>query len=181
VLGCSGRHPPWKCGCFGNIRPKERERIIEDNRRCAFCLLHDRAKTCGAKERQNNPACYAPGCKGRHIRKLHEFLKDLYEEENRVHLVQGDGGWEEPEGAWVVDEIEEEEAMFVNTIQQVESSWQETGNSWLELSGGEAGGVYCVGACHGEGGQASRAEAERPQGTWYLSDPEEEEAMEAGW
>jgi hypothetical protein len=81
----------------------------------------------------------------------------------------------------VVDEIEEEEAMFVNTIQQVESSWQETGNSWLELSGGEAGGVYCVGACHGEGGQASRAEAERPQGTLYLSGPEEEEAVEAGW
>jgi hypothetical protein len=28
VLGCSGRHPPWKCGRFGNVRPKERE----DNR-----------------------------------------------------------------------------------------------------------------------------------------------------
>jgi hypothetical protein len=61
MLGCSGRHPPWKCGRFGNIRPKERERIIEDNRLCAFCLLHDRAMMCGAKERQDRPACDAPG------------------------------------------------------------------------------------------------------------------------
>jgi hypothetical protein len=81
VLGCSGRHPPWKCGRFGNIRPKERERIIEDNRLCAFCLLRDRSRACGAKERQVSPACNAPGCKGRHIRKLHEVLKDMYEEE----------------------------------------------------------------------------------------------------
>ncbi len=35
VLGCSGRHPPWKCRRFWNIWPKERERIIEDNRLCA--------------------------------------------------------------------------------------------------------------------------------------------------
>jgi hypothetical protein len=32
VLGCSGRHPPWKCGCFRNVRPKEREKTTEDNR-----------------------------------------------------------------------------------------------------------------------------------------------------
>jgi hypothetical protein len=179
MLGCSGRHPPWKCGRFVNIRPKERERIIEENRLCAFCLLHDRSRACGAKEKQVSPACNAPGCKGRHIRKLHQFLKDMYGEENRVHLVQGDGGWEEPEDAWAVDETEEEEPMIVNTIQQVESSWQETGNSWLELSGGEAGGVYCVGACHGENGQVSGAEVGRPHRTLYL--PEEEGAVEAGW
>ncbi len=63
------------------------------------------------------------GCKGRHIRKLHEFLKDMYGEENQVHLVQGDDGWEEPEGTWAIDEAEEEEAMIVNTVQQAESSW----------------------------------------------------------
>ncbi len=151
VLGCSDRHPPWKCGRFGNIRPKEREKIIEDNRLCAFCLLHDRAKMCGAKERQNKPACYAPGCKGRQIRKLHEFLKDMYEEENQVHLVQGDNEWEEPEGTWAMDE--EEEAMIVSTIQQVEGSWQETSDSWMELDKGEASGVYCVGMCQGESSQ----------------------------
>jgi hypothetical protein len=67
VLGCSGQHPPWNCKLFGNIRDKEREKIIEDNRICPFCLLHDKAKTCGAKEKQFNPACHAPGCKGKHI------------------------------------------------------------------------------------------------------------------
>ncbi len=89
VMGCSGQHPPWHCKLFGNIQAKEREKIIEDNRLCPFCLLHDRAKTCGAKERLANPACHAPGCKGRHIRKLHELLKDMHKEENQVHLVQG--------------------------------------------------------------------------------------------
>jgi hypothetical protein len=54
---------------------------------------------------------------------------DMYGEENRVHLVQGDGWWKEPEDAWAVDETEEEEAMIVNTIQQVESNWRETGDS----------------------------------------------------
>ncbi len=67
VLGCSGRHPPWNCKCFGNMRAKEREKIVEDNRLCTFCLLHDRAKACGAKEKRFNPACHAPGCKGKHI------------------------------------------------------------------------------------------------------------------
>ncbi len=179
MLGCSGRHPLWKCGRFGNIWPKERERIIEDNRLCAFCLLHDRARTCAAKERQDSPACYAPGCKGRHIRKLHEFLKDMYGEENQVHLVQGDGGWEEPEGTWAIDEAEEEEAVIVNTVQQAGSSWRETDDSWLELNGGEASGIYCVGACHGENGQMPRAEAGQPRETLYLY--EEEGVVEADW
>jgi hypothetical protein len=66
-------------------------------------------------------------------------------------MVQEDGGWEEPEDAWEVDETEEEEAMIVNTIQQVESSWQETGNSWLELGEEEDGKIYCVRTCQGEG------------------------------
>jgi hypothetical protein len=114
VMGCSGQHPPWNCKLFGNIRAKEREKIIKDNRLCAFCLLHDRAKTCGAKERQANPACHAPGCKGRHIRKLHELLKDMHKEENQVHLVQGDDEWKESEDARAIGE--EEEAMIVGTI-----------------------------------------------------------------
>ncbi len=131
--------------------------------------------TCGAKKRQDRPACNAPGCKGRHIRKLHEFLKDMYEEENQVHLVQGDGEWEEPEGTWAMDEAEEEEMMIVNTVQQAESSWLEIDDLWLELNRG----IYCVRACHGENGQVPRIEVGQSCETLYL--PEEEGAVEAGW
>jgi hypothetical protein len=72
---------------------------------------------------------------------LHELLKDIYGESNRVHLVQtDDDGWENPEGAWAVDEVEgENEAMLVNTVQQEGSSWRELDDSWLELNGGECG------------------------------------------
>jgi hypothetical protein len=133
------------CCHIGPHEEKAKEESNTDSptvRLCAFCLLHDSAKMCGAKERQNNPACYAPGCKGRHIRKLHEFLKDMYGEENQVHLVQGDGEWEETECMWAADE--EEEAMTVNTVQQAGSSWQEADNSWFELSGGRSGrGLLC--------------------------------------
>ncbi len=170
VLGCAGQHPSWKCGHSGNIRAKEREKIIEDNRLCAFCLLYDRAMACGAKERKDKPACSVPECKGRHIMRLHEFLKDICGERSRVHLVQGNDGWEEPEGAWVVDEVEEEdETMLVNAVHQEESSWRESGNSWLELNGGEAGGVYGIGACHGEGGHVPGTKAGQPHETLYLS------------
>jgi hypothetical protein len=110
---------------------------------------------------------------GRHIRKLHKFLKDMYGEENQVHLVQGDDEWEETEGTWAADEAEEEEAMTVNTVQQAGSSWREADDLWLELSGGEASGVYCVGACHGEDGQAPRAEAGQPREILYPSQEEE--------
>jgi hypothetical protein len=155
-MGCSGQHPPWNCKLFGNIRAKEREKIIEDNRLCAFCLLHDRAKTCGAKERQANPACHAPGCKGRHIRKLHELLKDMHKEENQVHLVQGDDEWEESEDAWAIGE--EKEAMIVGTIQQEDdSSWQEASDSWMELDGEGESRVYCVGTCQGASSQLPEA------------------------
>jgi hypothetical protein len=181
VLGCSGQHPPWNCKRFGNIRAKEREKIIEDNRLCAFCLLHDRAKACGAKEKRFNPACHAPGCKGKHIRKLHDLLKDMYKEENQVHLVQGDNEWEESEGAWEIDE--EEEAVIVGTIQQEEdSSWQEVSDLWMELEEGEVGGAFCVGTCQGVSNQAPEvgvgcsSEAQRPP-----EDEEDEGIIEGGW
>jgi hypothetical protein len=103
----------------------------------------------------------------------------MYREENQVHLVQGDGRWEEPEGTWVIDEAEEEEAVIMNTVQQAESSWRETDDSWFELNGGEVSGVYCIGTCHGENGQVPKAEAGQPRETSYLS--EEEGAVEAGW
>jgi hypothetical protein len=49
----------------------------------------------------------------------------------------------------------------------------------LELNGGEAGRVYCVGACHGKNGQEPRAKVRRPRAASYL--PEEEGAAEARW
>jgi hypothetical protein len=79
--------------------------------------------------------------------------------------VQEDGRWEEPEGTWEVNETEEEEVMIVNTIQQVESSWQETGSSWLELEEEEESEIYCVRTCHGEG--------EAVETGWWSPDPKE--------
>jgi hypothetical protein len=68
--------------------------------------------------------------KGRHIQKLHDFLKDVFREENQVHVVHGDDEWEESEEAW---ELSEEEMMIVGTVQQEDdSSWQDASKSWLE-------------------------------------------------
>jgi hypothetical protein len=180
VLRCTGRHPPWRCGRFGNIQAEERAKIIGYNQLYAFCLLHDRAIMCRAKENQDRPACSIPECEGRHAMQLQELLKDIYGEKSRVHLVQGDDRWEKSEGAWVVDEVEEEDEMvLLNTVQQDGSSWQESDDSWLELNGGETAGVYCVGACHKEGGHMPGTKAGQPYETLYLS--EEEGAAEAGW
>jgi hypothetical protein len=60
VLGCPGQHAPWKCGVFGNIRAEERARIIEDNRICAFCLLHDRAVACRARDNRTKRRAASP-------------------------------------------------------------------------------------------------------------------------
>jgi hypothetical protein len=80
--------------------------------------------------------------------------------------VQGDDGWENPEGTWMVDGVEEEdEMMLVNTVQQEGSSWRELDDSWLELNGGEcreAGGVYCIGASRRESGHAPGTEGGQP-------------------
>jgi hypothetical protein len=182
VMGCSGLHPPWHCKLFGNIRAKEREKIIEDNRLCSFCLLHDRARKCGAKERLANPACHIPGCTGRHIRKLHELLKNIHKEENQVHLVQGGDEWEEPEDAWEIDG--EEEAMIVGTIQQGDDcSWQEASKSWLEQDGEEESGAYCVGMCQGVSNQLPEAGRRRSSGVSFPLKEEEkdEEIIEDSW
>ncbi len=73
-------------------------------------------------------ACTTPGCKGRHIQKLHDFLKDVFCEENRVHVVQEDNGWEESDEAW---ELGEGEMMIVGTVQQEnECSWQAACDAW---------------------------------------------------
>ncbi len=145
VMGCSAMHPPWLCKVFGRLPAGERERVIKDNRLCPFCLLHDKDKPCGAKQRPVPVACTAPSCKGRHIQKLHDFLKDVFREENQVHVVHGDDGWEESEEAW---ELGEEEMMIVGTVQQEEDcSWQDACKPWMEEDEEVAAGVYQVGTC----------------------------------
>jgi hypothetical protein len=92
VLGCPGQHAPWRCGAFESIRAEERARIIEDNRLCTFCLLHDRAVACRTRENRSKPACGVPECEGRHAIWLHELLKDIYGNKGQVHLLQGETG-----------------------------------------------------------------------------------------
>jgi hypothetical protein len=182
VMGSLGTHPPWHCKVFGRIQAKEREKRIEDNQLCPFCLLHDKAKPCGAKERLANPACHVPGCKGRHIRKLHELLKDVFKEENQVHLVQGGSEWEKSEDAWEVDG--EEEAMIVGTIQQEDSrSWQDASKSWLEQDEEEEDEIYHVGTCQGASSPPSEAREEHCSAIVYPPKKEDENAeiMENSW
>ncbi len=59
VMGCTGTHPPWLCKAFGKLPAKEREKLIVDNKLCPFCLLHDKSKPCGAKQRPISVACAA--------------------------------------------------------------------------------------------------------------------------
>ncbi len=88
-------------------------------------------------------ACTASNCKGRHIQKLHDFLKDVFREENRVHVVHGDDGWEESDEAW---ELGEEEMMIVGTVQQEDDcSWQDACNTLMEQDREVAVGVHQVG------------------------------------
>jgi hypothetical protein len=182
-------HPPWHCKVFRRIQAKEREKIIEDNQLCQFCLLHDKAKPCGARERLANPACHVPGCKGKHIRKLHELLKDVFKEENQVHLVQGGGEWEESEAVWEVDG--EEEAMIVGTIQREDNcSWQDASKSWLEQDEEEEDEIYHVGTCQGASSPPSETkeeqcsviacplqkedeDAETIENSWWTPEPED--------
>jgi hypothetical protein len=150
VMGCMGTHPPWLCKVFGKLPAKEREKLITDNKLCPFCLLHDKDKSCGAKQRTVSVACTASGCKGRHAQKLHDFLKDVFREESRVHIVHGDDGWEESDEAW---ELGEEEAMIVGTVQQeVECSWQDACNTWVTQDEEVEAGVHQVEAvCDAKG------------------------------
>jgi hypothetical protein len=151
VMGCPATHPPLHCKVFGKLPAREREKLIRDNRLCPFCLLHDKDKPCGAK--QKPVACTASNCKGRHIQKLHDFLKDVFREENQVHVIYGDDGWEESEEAWELVE----KMMIVGTVQQEEDcSWQDASKSWMEQDEGMAVGVYQVGTCQGASGVATK-------------------------
>ncbi len=151
VMGCPVTHTPWLCKVFGKLSAGEREKLIKDNRLCPFCLLHDKDKPCGAK--QKPVACTMSSCKGRHIQKLHDFLKDMFREENQVYVVHGDYGWEGSEEAW---ELGEEEMMIVGTVQQEEDcSWQDACKSWMEHDEEVDVGVYRVGTCRGAAGTAA--------------------------
>ncbi len=142
VMGCTGAHPPWLCKVFGKLPAKEREKLIVDNKLCPFCLLHDKDKPCGAKQRTMSVACLASGCKSRHAQKLHDFLKDVFREESRVHMVQEDGEWEESEEAW---ELSEAEAMIVGTVQQeAQYSWQDACDAWAIQNEEMEAGVHQV-------------------------------------
>jgi hypothetical protein len=138
---------------FGRLPAGEREKLITDNRLCPFCLLHDKDKPCRAKQRPVSVACAASSCKGRHIQKLHDFLKDVFREENRVHVVHRDDGWEESDEAW---ELGEEEMMIVGTVQQEDDcSWQDACNAWMEQGEEVAAGVHQVRACQEVAEQAA--------------------------
>jgi hypothetical protein len=122
-MGCTGTDPPWFCRSFGKLPAKEREKLIVDNKLCPFCLLHDKDKLCGAKQKPASVACTAPGCRGRHAQKLHDLLKDILREEGQVHVLQEDDGWEESEEAW---ELGGAEGMIVGAVRQEELySWQD--------------------------------------------------------
>jgi hypothetical protein len=106
-------------------------------------LLHDKDKPCGAKQRLLPVACTTPGCKGRHIQKLHDFFEDVFQEENRVHVVHGDDGWEESDEAW---ELGEGEMMIVRTVQQEnECSWQAACDAWEAQEEEATAGVHQTG------------------------------------
>jgi hypothetical protein len=147
-MGCAGTHPPWFCRAFGKLPAKERERLIVDNKLCPFCLLHDKDKLCGAKQKPASVACTIHGCKGRHAQKLHEVLKDIFRGEGRVHVLQEDDGWEESDGAW---ELGEAEGMIVGAVrQESEYSWSDACNAWTALDEEAEAGVHQVQADESE-------------------------------
>ncbi len=181
--GMHGAHPPWLCKVFGKLPTKEREKLIIDNKLCPFCLLHDKDKLCGAKQRTVSVACMASGCKGRHAQKLHDFLKDVFREEGRVHVVQEDDEWEESEEAW---ELGEAEAMIVGTVKQETGySWQDACDTWAVQNEEMEAGVHQV-EVSGMMGEPAREDqckkvneakkdSEQPEGRGLLVEGEEQE------
>jgi hypothetical protein len=155
VMGCTGAHPPWFCRSFGKLPAKEREKLIVDNKLCPFCLLHDKDKQCGAKQKPASVACTASGCKGKHAQKLHDLLKDLFREEGLVHVLQEDDGWEESEEAW---ELGEAGSMIVGAVRQDEEhSWQEVCEAWGAPEEDMRASIHQVRASGVEGGGPGQA------------------------
>jgi hypothetical protein len=133
-----------------------------DNKLCPFCLLHDNDKLCGAKQRTVSVACTASGCKGKHAQKLHDFLKDVFREEGRVHVLKEDYEWEESEEAW---ELGEAEAMIIGTVhQEVGHSWQDACNAWAMQDEEMEAGVHQVEVNGMEDGQARGDQCKKVDG-----------------
>jgi hypothetical protein len=55
ALNCTSLHPPWRCRAFGDKKREEQARIIEDNKLCPFCLLHDKSEVCYSKVYMTKP------------------------------------------------------------------------------------------------------------------------------
>jgi hypothetical protein len=141
-MGCTGTHPPWFCRSFGKLPAKEREKLIVENKLCPFCLLHDKDKPCGAKQKPASVACTAPGCRGGHAQKLLDLLMDILREEGQVHVLQEDDGWEESEEAW---ELGGAEGMIVGAVRQEEEySWQDACEAWETQDGEMKASVHQV-------------------------------------
>ncbi len=128
-------------------------------------------------------ACTVPRYRGRHVQKLHDFLKDVFREENRIHVVQGGDGWEESDEAW---DLGEEEMMIVGTVQQEnDCSWQDTCNAWMGHEEEAAAGVHQGRACQEAVNQAvagrckvtstMEVEEKAPEPDGLLLDGEEQE------
>ncbi len=176
VMGCTGTHPPWFCRSFGKLQAKEREKLIVDNKFCPFCLLHDKDKQCGAKQKPASVACTASGCKGRHAQKLHDLLKDLFREEGQVHVLQEDDGWEESEEAW---ELGEAESMIVGAVRQEEGhSWREACEAWEAQEGDMRASINQVradGVGEGEPREADEDEHSEAESDGLLVEGDERE------
>jgi hypothetical protein len=172
------RHPPtmvpWFCRSFRKLPAKEREKLIVDNKLCPFCLLHDRDKPCGARQKPASVACTASGCRGRHAQKLHDLLKDVLREEGQVPVLQEDDGWEESEEAW---ELGEAEGMIVGAVRQEEEySWQDACEAWAAQNGEMEAGVHQVGT---SGVETEQREEDVREGISEESQEDEQSEAEA--
>jgi hypothetical protein len=102
-LGCMGAHPPWMCKALSDKAPEERNLIIEDNKMCPFCLLH------------NAEIRTVPKCKGLHIQRLHQMLLSGGNA-GSMNIIQDCGGWRMPDEAWMDLDVAEEEMYFINMV-----------------------------------------------------------------
>jgi hypothetical protein len=102
----------------------------------------------------------------------------MFREENQVHVVHGDEGWEESEEAW---ELVEEEMMIVGTVQQEDDcSWQDASKPWMEVDEEVAVGNCQVGKCQGTGRTAAET-GEKAARQSSTSQCKGVEATEAEW
>jgi hypothetical protein len=103
---------------------------------------------------------------------LHEVLKDIFQGEGRVHVLQEDDGWEESDGAW---ELGETEGMIVGAVrQESEYSWSDACNAWTALDEEAEVGVHQVQAEEVETNRDDQGD-EQPEAEGLLIEGEERE------